>query len=264
MPVYALIFFRMAIAGIILLAVSLAFKQLEMPRKKDIKWFLLLALTEPFLYFIGETYGMKLTASPTICSVIIATIPIFSLVFALTFLRERISKSNMVGIFLTLPGICFVVFEGGVGGVEHPIGVAMLFLAVFSAVAYALVIKKLSNLYNSITINTWQHVIGAIYFLPLFFVVDYQTVKTFSFSWEWIRPLLLLAVFCSCICYFLFINTVKELGVARTSTFTSLVPIVTAIGAFLLGEETLPARKVLGMAIVVTGLILSQYTGKRV
>ncbi|MCL2728231.1 MAG: DMT family transporter [Bacteroidales bacterium] len=260
MPVFALVFFRMTIAGVVLLAFTLAAKKLQLPRKKDLKWFLLLALTEPFLYFIGETFGMKLTASPTLCSVVIATIPIFSMVFAMSVYRERVSKSNMAGIFLTLPGICIVVFENGFGGVEHPLGVAMLFLAVFSAVGYSLVVKKLSDHYNSITVNTWQHVIGAIYFIPLFFIIDFQTVKTLSFTWELMRPILLLAIFCSCLCYFLFINTIKELGISRTSTFTSLIPVITAVGAFTLGEEALPIRKIVGIAIVVTGLILSQYT----
>ncbi|MCL1973247.1 MAG: DMT family transporter, partial [Bacteroidetes bacterium] len=113
MPVFALIFFRMAIAGIILLAVSLGTKKLQWPCKKDIKWFFLLALAEPFLYFVGETFGMKLTASPTLCSVVIATIPIFSMVFAMSVYHEKVSRSNKVGIFLTLPGICIVVFEHG-------------------------------------------------------------------------------------------------------------------------------------------------------
>jgi len=260
MPVYALVFFRMAIAGVILLAVTLGAKKLQLPRKKDIKWFLLLAFAEPFLYFLGETFGMKLTASPTLCSVVIATIPIFAMIFAMTVYSEKVSKSNMTGIFLTLPGICIVVFENGFGRIEHPAGLAMLFLAVCAAVGYSLVVKKLSNHYSSMTVNTWQHVIGAIYFLPLFIFIDYQTVQALSFSWELVRPILLLAIFCSCLCYFLFINTIREIGISRTSTFTSLIPVITALGAFLLGEEALPLRKIIGIAIVVTGLILSQYT----
>ena len=263
LPVFALVFFRMAIAGVILLIFTLSIKKLEIPRKKDFVWFFLLALAEPFLYFIGETFGMKLSGSPTLASIVIATIPVFSMVFAMMVYREKLSGWNMTGIFLTLPGICVVVFEHGFGKIEHPSGVAMLFLAVFSAVAYTLLIKRLSNQYNSITINTWQHVIGAIYFLPLFFIIDYPTVVTISFRWELIRPLLLLSLFCSCLCYFLLINTVKELGVSRTSTFTSLIPAVTAFGAFLLGEEALPLRKIVGIAIVVAGLILSQYSRSR-
>jgi len=259
MPVYALVFLRMVIASVILLTFTLLTKQLELPEKKDIKWFLLLAFAEPFLYFIGETFGMKLTGSSTLCSVIIATIPIFSMMFAMMVFQERVSKSNMTGIFLTIPGICLVVFEHEFGKVEHPAGLAMMFLAVFSAVAYSLVIKRLANKYSSITLTTWQHLLGAIYFMPLFFSFDYQTVQTLSFTWDLIRPLLFLAVFCSCLCFFLYINTVRVLGISRTATFTSLIPVVTAIGAFLLGEETLPARKILGIAIVVTGLILSQY-----
>jgi len=260
LPVFALVFFRMAIAGVILLLFTLSIKKLEIPRKKDVSWFLLLALAEPFLYFIGEVFGMKLSGSPTLASIVIATIPVFSMLFAMMVYREQLSKWNMAGIFLTLPGICVVVFENGFGKIEHTAGVAMLFLAVFSAVAYTLIVKRLSSQYNSITVNTWQHVIGAIYFLPLYFIIDHQTVKTISFSWELIRPLLLLSIFCSCLCYFLLINTVKELGVSKTSTFTSLIPAVTAIGAFFMGEESLPLRKIVGIGIVVVGLILSQYS----
>ena len=262
-PVFALVFFRMAISGAILLLVTFSAKKLQLPRKKDVGWFFLLAFTEPFLYFIGETFGMKLTASPTLCSIVIATIPIFSMISAMTIYRERISKSNMVGIFLTLPGICIVVFENGFGRIEHPEGIAMLFLAVLAAVGYSLVVKRLSNRYNSVTINTLQHAIGAIYFLPLFFALDFQTVKTITFTWELTRSILFLSIFCSCLCYFLFINTIKELGISRASIFTTLIPVVTAVGAFFLGEEALPLRKIIGIGIVVTGLILSQYTRNR-
>ena len=260
MPVFALIFFRMAVAALILFAITLILKKLQIPRKQDVGWFLLLALTEPFLYFIGETFGIKWSGSPTLCSVVIATIPIFSMIFAIMIYSERISKSNMTGIFLTLPGICLVVLDHGFGEVEHVAGLSMLFLAVFSAVGYSLVVKKLSHSYNSITINTWQHAIGTIYFLPLFFFMDYQTVKALSFSWELIRPVLYLALFCSCFCYFALINTFKELGISKTSTFTSLIPVVTAVGVFLLGHEALPMRKITGIMIVIGGLILSQYS----
>ena len=263
MPVFALVFFRMVIAGIVLLLFTLSIKKLEIPRKKDIVWFFLLALAEPFLYFIGEVFGMKLTASPTLSSIVIATIPIFSMLFAMVVYREKLSGWNKAGILLTLPGIGIVVFENGFGKIEHPAGVAMLFLAVFSAVAYTLIVRRLSNQYRSITINTWQHVIGAIYFLPLFFFIDYPTVKAFTFSWELVRPIILLAIFCSCLCYFLLINTVRELGVSKTSTFTSLIPVVTALGAFFLKEESLQIQKIVGISVVVIGLVLSQYTAKK-
>ena len=262
MPVFALVFFRMAIAGAVLLVATLGVKKLQIPRKRDVGWFLLLALAEPFLYFIGETFGMKLTASPTLCSIVIATIPIFSMIFAMTIYRERMSKSNMAGIFLTLPGICIVVFENRFGKIEHPEGIAMLFLAVFAAVGYSLVVKKLSNNYNSLTVNTWQHVLGAVYFMPLFLIVDYQTFTTLSITWGLVRPVLLLALFCSCLCYFLFINTIKDIGISRASIFTTLIPVVTAVGACMLGEEALPMRKIVGIGVVVTGLVLSQYSRK--
>jgi Permeases of the drug/metabolite transporter (DMT) superfamily len=263
LPVYAMVFLRMSLAGILLFGFMLLCRKLEKVRKADIKWFLLLALAEPFLYFIGEGFGIKLTNSPTLSSVIIATVPIFAMLSAMAIFHERLSRTNITGVLLTLPGIALVVFEGGFGSAENNLGIALLFLAVFSAVAYSLVANKLVHKYSSLTIVTYQHLIGALYFLPFFLTLDLPTVGNMVGSWEILQPMLLLAVLCSCVCYCLFINTIRAIGVSKTSIFTSIIPVITAIAAFAMGHDSMPPIKIIGIGIVVIGLILSQYVRKQ-
>lgn len=257
-PPIALVFFRMLFAAILLFIVSFAARKLEKVKRKDYGWFLLLVLLEPFIYFLGETFGLQIVNSPTLGSIIIATIPIFALVPGMLIYKEKITAINIVGVFVTLPGILLVVFDKGAISVDHYWGILLLFLAVFAAVGYSVVVKRLAKTYNSYTIATYQHILGALYFLPLFLIYDYDTFSLSMFTPDVLKPLLFLAILCSCTAFILFINSIKALGIARANIFTTLVPAISAFGAYMLGQESLNLMKIAGITIVVAGVIVAQ------
>ncbi len=268
-PVFTLVFIRMLVAGVFLTITGKCFKQLQPIAGKDRKWFLLMATMEPFVYFVGETFGMKLTASPSLSAVIVATIPIFGLIGGRVFAHERISYKSALGICVTLPGICMVIFgkwgmslspEGGSGGETMWAGIALLFLAVFSAVAYSVIVKRIAQTYNAFTVTTYQMSLGALYFLPFVLFFDLPSLPTggFLLSWNFWYPILMLAVFCSGFAFILYVNALKVLGVTLTSTFNALIPIATAAFSFLTGVETFNGIQVAGIAVVVCGVIMSQ------
>ena len=72
-----LITLRLLIASILLFLIALLSGKLQKIRRKDFKWFVLLAFFEPFLYYVGETYGLT-TVESTLAAVIISTIPLFA------------------------------------------------------------------------------------------------------------------------------------------------------------------------------------------
>ena len=75
--IFYFIFVRILLAGVILFLFNTAYGHIKRIRKNDLPKFLLLAFFEPFIYFICETVGIKLTGSPTISAVVIATIHIW-------------------------------------------------------------------------------------------------------------------------------------------------------------------------------------------
>ena len=107
-PVFYFVFVRILLAGLILFLFNTAYGRIKRIQKKDLPKFLLLAFFEPFIYFICETYGLKVTGSPTISAMIIATIPIFSIGAGIIFFREKINFINIVGIIFSLVGIVMV------------------------------------------------------------------------------------------------------------------------------------------------------------
>ena len=263
-PVFYFVFVRILLAGVILFLFNTAYGRIKRIQKKDMPKFLLLALCEPFIYFIFETYGLKLTGSPTLSAMIIATIPIFSIGAGILFFKEKVSAVNVIGIFLSLVGIVMVAMAKGEIGEYVLWGIIFLLIAVLSEVGHASFTKSLSGNYSSQVIVMYQFLIGSIYLLPLFLM---KGLKGFDasiyFSADVMYPIICLAILCSSLAFSLWVGTIKSLGVAKSSIFSALIPVVAALIAWLLGHEIMNARQWTGIAISSFGVILSQITMKK-
>jgi len=253
----AIVFIRLAISIPFLFGFALLSGRMMKIRKEDFKWFFLLALAEPFIYFLGEAFGLSLVSS-TLGAIIIATIPLFVPIAAYLLLKERISLINIIGLIVSFAGVITVVMasEGKFNG--NIKGILLMFLAVFGAVVYTILAKKLVHSYNGIIITAWQSTLGAIMFLPLFLIFEVNRLELAAISRESFWAVLYLGIFGSGICFILFITGIRELGASKANVFANLVPVVTAILSFFLLKEAMPALKIIGILIVLAGLLLSQ------
>ena len=258
-----LITLRLLIASILLLTVMKLSGKFQKLRRQDFKWFILLAFFEPFLYYVGETLGLTMVES-TLAAVIISTIPLFAPVLAFIFLRERIGIATIIGILVSLGGVFFVIYEPSGGFKANIWGVALMFMAVFSAICYATVLRKIPTYYNNTSVIFYQSLLGLIFFVPTFFLTDFSTIQTLKVSSESLFALIMLAVFASVIAFVLFAGAVRKVGVTRTNVFVNLIPVFTAILSWLILDEILTLSKWIGIAIVVTGLFVSQWNSYKI
>jgi len=252
-----IIFLRLVISSVLLFGFGFLFKKIEKIKKKDYKWFLLLALTQPFFYFLGESFGLHLVSS-TVASAIIATIPLFSPLAAIWFTREKVSVFIWLGIICSFSGILIMLVNPDLSLNAAPTGIALLFFAVFSAVAYSIIIKKLSGNYSALTIITGQNMIGALYFLPLFGIFGFGELISVIPDNRTIVAMIQLSVFGSCLAYLFFIIAVANLGMVKANIFTNLIPVFTAVFAYLILREEFSVQKVTGIIMVVSGIVISQ------
>ena len=144
-PIFYFVFVRIFLAGIILFLFNTAYARIKRIQRKDLGKFLLLAFFEPFIYFICETYGLKMTGSPTLSAMVVATIPIFSIGAGMIFFKEKVNLINIIGIIFTLFGIVMVAMAKGELGENFIWGVVLLLIAVISEVGHASITKSLSG-----------------------------------------------------------------------------------------------------------------------
>ena len=263
-PIFYFVFVRILLAGGVLFLFNTAYARIKRIQRQDLGKFLLLAFFEPFIYFICETYGLKETGSPTISAMIIATIPIFSIAAGRLFFKEKITSVNVIGVVLSLIGIIMVAMAHGALGENFILGIILLLVAVIAEVGHASITKSLSGNYSSQIIVMYQFLIGSIYLLPLFIWKGLDGFNaTVYFSAEVWYPIICLAILCSSLAFSLWVSTIKNLGVAKSSIFSALIPVAAALIAWALGHEHMNSRQWIGIAVSTVGVILSQYTNNK-
>ena len=262
-PIFCFVFVRILIAGLVLFLFNVAYGRIKRIQKEDWPKFLLLAFCEPFIYFICETIGLKMTGSPTISAMVIATIPIFSIGAGMLFFKEKINAVNIIGILFALVGIVMVAMAHGEVGEHFIWGIVLLLIAVIAEVGHASFTKTLAGNYPSQVIVMYQFLIGSIYLFPLFLWkgTDGLNAQVWFSAEVWL-PLICLSILCSSLAFSLWVSTIKNLGVAKSSIFSALIPVVAALIAWVLGHEILNARQWGGIVVSTLGVILSQYTKK--
>ena len=262
-PVEFFVPVRIALAGVLLFGINKVMRYDMKIRRKDWLKYLLLALCMPFVYFVAETYGLKFTDSPTITSLIIATNPLFAMAVGLLIFKEKFSVLNGIGVFVTLAGLWMVTFTKTEIGELFYLGIFILFIAVISEVSQIAFTKSLSSTYRPSVIVMYQFLFGAVLFLPLFLT---KGLRGFDASlwlgWKVMYPTLSLALFCSATAFTCWAYAIKHLGVAHTSVFLAVCPLLTAILAFLFGDERLTALQWAGMAVAMVGIYLTQQEKK--
>ncbi|RLD95223.1 MAG: hypothetical protein DRJ29_03650, partial [Bacteroidetes bacterium] len=128
-----IVFFRLAVSIFFLFGFAFFFKRLNKIKLKDQKWFLLLALVEPFFYFLGEAYGLTMVTA-TVGAVIISTIPLIVPFAAYYLFREKLTPMNYLGLVISFGGVLLVVLTRSGGLAADWKGILLMFVAVLSAV----------------------------------------------------------------------------------------------------------------------------------
>ena len=250
-------FLRLSLSSVMLYVILKIMRRNEKIAKEDYKSFIILSIFSPFLFFIGESFGLKYVTA-TLASVVIATIPVFTPWLGLIMFRERFSIVNLFGFFISFSGVCIMVLDGDFKLTASLAGLAFLFLAVVSALINVVILKRMTMKYSSLTIIKTQNILGALMFLPLFLILDLKDFLVIRPSTGVYISLFNLAFFASTLAFIFFTSAVRTLGIGRTSIFANMIPVVTAITSYILLKEHIDLSKIIGIAVVISGLVLTQ------
>lgn len=248
---------RLLLSFLVLYLFLFVSNQFESIRAEHRKLLIASSIFNPFLYFLGEYYGLSMV-SATVSAVIISTIPIFTPFVARKFFNERLSLLNIIGLLVSFTGVLFIILKKDLSLNVSGLGISLLVMALFSAVIYSVLVKKLTNIYSPVTIIANQNLIGTLLFLPLFFYFDFTDFIKITPDYITVMSLLMLSIFGSSICYVLYAFVLKRLDLSKANIYTNLIPIFTMITSYLFLDESFSTMKIIGVLIVILGIILSQ------
>lgn len=253
---FVLMSYRFDIALLALTVPVLLGKQKLDLRGKSIKPLLLLGAMEPCIYFVGEQYGLKYSSS-AFSGIMIAVIPIVTIIFAAIFLKERPSKKQWLFSALSIAGIIVITLAENSGGSITFKGFALLCLAVVTGSAFSVISCGVSGRFSVFERTYFMQAMGAVFFTTLALIENSGSAAALiapAANPRFILAALFLALGASVAGYSLFNYAVSHAPMANVAVFHNLATIVSvAAGIFILGEK-LTAVSLGAMVVVLIGI----------
>ena len=132
--------------------------------KKDILSILPLSLFYPIMFFGFQIFGLVYIASSE-AGIIQATIPIFTMIFSIIFLKERPSILQKLSILLSVAGVVYIFFMKGVNLKSNIfIGIVLILLSALSSSGNNVLARKMSGQYKPISLTYTVICIGFVFF----------------------------------------------------------------------------------------------------
>lgn len=245
------------------LIVLLRFAKISL-RGKRVWLLLLMGVLEPVVYFFGEQYGI-LHSGTVFSGVMIAMIPVFCILAAAVFLRERPTAGQVIFSVISVAGVICLGLMGGSSGTVEPIGVIALTVAVIGATGYTLLSRSLSNEFTPFERTYMMIAVGALVFTVC------AGIKCGFRPAEYLRPLsdtryllcvLFLAVCCSVVCYFMSSYAITHMSVARETVFANLTTAVSVFAGVVFLHEPFSWLGLICCVLILAGIYGVQKTAR--
>jgi drug/metabolite transporter (DMT)-like permease len=138
---------RYLVASLVLVVVAVL-QRWPMPDKRDLPALALMGLLGFTIYNITLNFGQKVTPAG-VASFLVNVAPVFVVIFAATFLREKVRPAGWIGIFISLCGMALLAQAKG-GGLRLNPGAILIVLAALSAAGYNILQKRYLRKYGPV------------------------------------------------------------------------------------------------------------------
>lgn len=258
-PVEILII-RMVI-GFLVLCV-LCPRLLHVTDKRQELWFAAAGLCGICLYYLMENIALTYTMASNV-GVIVSVAPFFTaILMRLVYREERLGAGFLTGFVVAMAGICIIMFNGQEMHLD-PVGDVLAVLAALVWAFYSVVLRKIGTFgYGTVQTTRRTFMYGILFMIPAALILGFDPDFGLLADPSMLGNMLFLGVVASAMCFVTWGFATVRLGAVETSVYIYMVPVVTVVAsAALLGEE-ITALAVVGTALTLAGLVISEFGGK--
>lgn len=256
---FGITYMRMFVAAIMFWAVSFFYPREHVSRK------------DMFILFLGGLFGVVLNqgsfvvglefTTPIDAALVATLAPVMVMLLSAMYLKEPITWKKTAGVVLGGAGAVLIIVSGTLkvmpGGNNSWIGGLLCFLASFSYAIYLVIVKPIINRYSTVTLMKWMFLYAALLCLPFGFG-DVLHAKAFTAGagLSVILRLLYITLMATFVAYFMIPIALKHLRPTTVSMYNYIQPLVAAVAAILLGQDTMGWQKPVAAALIFSGVYL--------
>ena len=253
---FSLGFLRYLIASISLL-IFIIFIKIKIPKKEDIKWFILAGFFGFFFYILAFNLGSS-TVSASTSSLIIATAPVITTLFARIIHKEKLTIIQYTAIIIEFIGVGVLTLTNGIFSVNT--GFLWLISASIALSIYNILQRKLAKIYSAIqasVFSIWFGTILLFIFLPNSFT-EIKNVPSIQIIY-----ILILGIFPSAFAYITWTYAFsKSKNTSSVTNYMFITPFLTTILGIIIAKETPDSTTISGGIIIIIGMFIYNFSNK--
>ncbi|MGB9756055.1 MAG: DMT family transporter [Desulfurella sp.] len=213
----------------------------------------LLGLTQTTGFFIFANLSLVSGGAGKV-SLLIYTMPFWSIIFARIILKETVTRSQKIAIIGSFFGLIFII---------EPWNLQSSFLsdffALLSAISWAISITIAKLILNKqkmdvLSLNAYQMLFGLVGIFLCWLFIPYQ--KQTIFSSYLIFAVLYAGIIATAIGWFLWLYILKKMKVNIVSLSSLAVPILTILESWIQLGETPNIFEIIGIILIVLSLLI--------
>lgn len=225
---------------------------------RDFPRLLVVAVTSVDIYHLSLNYSEKIVDA-SVAGVLISLGPLFSIIFSVILLHEKMGRRFAFALMLALIGAIVISspdLSFGSGNFLGPLGVVLSSLA---SGIYVVTSKPLVGKYGPFPVAVWAAFVGTAVLIPL--VSKSLIQQAAEMPVEGWAAVLYLAVLSTVLANLVFFTLLSRQSVSRLSIQLYLIPLVSVVGGILILNEPLSPAIVTGGAILLVGVTIGLRRG---
>lgn len=215
-------------------------------------------------YVIGGVFGYGLMLILFTLAILKTTIantffllftePVFVVILAHLFLKERLSEDLAIAILLSFAGVFFIFNPTASGGISA--GDLYALGAGFFYAVYILMGKHMGGKYQSSTNTLWTFLFALLFLIPVTFLFENPLSLRIS-PLVWLLLLLFGAVNVGA--YILLNGGLKKITAGYAGVLLLLEPVSSVVYALLFFGETPGPSTMIGSLLIISGIVYMSY-----
>lgn len=189
-----------------------------------------------------------------------STTPIVIFLLSYLFIKEKLTKKQIIGAILSLIGVLFIISRGSlelITSFSFNSGDLIMLIAVLSWSIYSILVKQYSDRLPGNSTFLASIVIGIIILTP-FFIFDWLNEhESINWSIGSVSAILYIGIFASIVAFLSWNSGVVRLGASKAGIFLNFIPLFATLFAVIFIGETLQLSQLFGAVFVISGVYLA-------
>lgn len=231
-------------------------------RKKDVIRFILCAFSALAANQMLFMKGVSLTY-PIHASLLLLITPILITLIAAWVLKEMITLSKLIGLFLGVTGACILILSGNntTHGDDILLGDLLVIMSTVLYTIYFILVKPLMQQYSTMDVMRWVFTFGFIMIVPLGWN-EFTQIPWNDYRLNEYFLLFMIVIPGTFLAYIFNAYGIKKLSASTAGTYIYSQPVFSVIIATIFLNETLEFYKIIAGIIIFTGVYVANKQSK--